>query len=64
MAMTLMYWLSFQQFAGEPLGAQQSIHQGVLQALSYCAPYLGEKQADFFAECELINARLLEKPPS
>ena len=64
MAMTLMYWLSFQQFSGESLSAQQSIHQGVLQALSHCAPYLGEKQADFFAECELINARLLEKPPS
>lgn len=64
MAMTLMYWLSFEQFVGESLNAQQSIHRGVLQALSHCAPYLGEKQGEFFAECELINARLLEKPPS
>lgn len=64
MAMTLMYWLNFEQFSGDSLNAQQSIHKGVLQALSHCAPYLGEKQSEFFAECELINARLLEKPPS
>lgn len=64
MAMTLMYWLNFEQFSGDSLNAQQSIHKGVLQALSHCAPYLGEKQGEFFAECELINARLLEKPPS
>ncbi|MAC36031.1 MAG: TetR family transcriptional regulator [Halieaceae bacterium] len=64
MAMTLMYWLSFEQFAGGSLSAQQSIHRAVLQVLSHCAPYLGEKQGDFFAECELINTRLLEKPPS
>ena len=64
MAMTLMYWLNFEQFSGDSLNAQQSIHKGVLQALSHCAPYLGEKQGEFFAECELINARLLEKPSS
>jgi len=64
MAMTLMYWLNFEQFSSDSLNAQQSIHKGVLQALSHCAPYLGEKQGEFFAECELINARLLEKPPS
>ena len=64
MAMTLMYWLSFEQFVGESMGAQQSIHRAVLQALSLCAPYLGEKQGEFFAECELINTRLLEKSPS
>jgi len=49
---------------GESMGAQQSIHRAVLQALSLCAPYLGEKQGEFFAECELINTRLLEKSPS
>jgi len=64
MAMRLMYWLSFEQLAGESRSAQQSIHRAVLQALSLCAPYLGEKQGEFFAECELINARLLEKSPS
>jgi AcrR family transcriptional regulator len=64
MAMTLMYWLNFEQFSGDSLDAQQTIHKGVLQTLSHCAPYFGKKQGEFFAECELINTRLLEKPPS
>jgi hypothetical protein len=42
------------------LDARQIIHQAVLHTLSHCAPYLGDKQADFYAECELINARLLD----
>ena len=60
MAMTLMYWMSFEQLADASKTPQQTLHQAVLKTLSHCAPYLGVEQADFYAECELINARLLD----
>ena len=60
MAMTLMYWLSFEHLTGSPQTPQQTIHRAVLQVLSHCAPYLGEQQTDFYHECELIDARLLD----
>ena len=64
MAMTLMFWLNFEQLMEASQKPQQVIHRAVLQVLSHCAPYLGDKQADFYAECELINARLLDDRPS
>ena len=60
MALNLMFWLNFEQLVEIDLDARQIIHQAVLHTLSHCAPYLGDKQADFYAECELINARLLD----
>ena len=60
MAITLMYWLSFEQLTGSPQTPQQTIHRAVLQVLTHCAPYLGEQQTDFYRECELIDARLLD----
>jgi hypothetical protein len=60
MAMTLMYWLSFEQLARSLQTPQQTIHRAVLQVLSHCAPYLGEQQSDFYRECEIIDARLLD----
>ena len=64
MAMTMMYWLNFQQFATNSQPAQRLIHRGVLQVLSHCAPYLGDQQSDFYRECELIDARLLDQAPA
>ena len=64
MAITLMYWLSFEQLTGSPQTPQQTIHRAVLQVLSHCAPYLGEQQTDFYRECELIDARLLDTQTS
>ena len=60
MALNLMFWLNFEQLVEADLDTRQIIHQAVLHTLSHCAPYLGDKQADFYAECELINARLLD----
>ena len=60
MAMTLLYWLSFNQFVTAKQNEQQVVHEGVLQILSHCAPYLGAEQAQFYRDCELINARLLD----
>jgi hypothetical protein len=40
--------------------AEHSIHQGVLQLLSMVAPYLGDEQLDFYRECEVIYATMLE----
>ena len=52
--------MSFEQLTGSPQTPQQTIHRAVLQVLSHCAPYLGEQQTDFYRECELIDARLLD----
>ena len=60
MALTLMHWLNFEQLSADPVSPQQTVHRAVLQVLSHCAPYLGDKQANFYAECEQINARLLD----
>ena len=60
MAITLMYWLSFEQLTGPSQTPQQTLHRAVLQVLSHCAPYLGEQQTDFYRECELIHARLID----
>ena len=60
MAMTLMYWLNYDQLSAGSALQQQTIHRAVLQVLSHCAPYLGDTQVNFYAECELINARLLD----
>ena len=60
MALTLMYWLNFEQLSATTALQQQTVHGAVLQVLSHCAPYLGDAQANFYAECELINARLLD----
>jgi AcrR family transcriptional regulator len=60
MALTLMYWLHFEQLSASTLSPQQTIHRAVLQILSHCAPYLGDKEADFYRECELIDSRLLD----
>ena len=46
--------------AGTPQSPQQTIHRTVLQVLSHCAPYLGDQQSEFYRECELIDARLLD----
>ena len=60
MTMTLSYWLSFDHWVTPSEQPQQVIHRGVLQILSHCAPYLGDRESDFYDECELINARLLD----
>jgi hypothetical protein len=60
MALTLMYWLHFEQLSASTLSPQQTIHRAVLRILSHCAPYLGDKEADFYRECELIDSRLLD----
>ena len=60
MTMTLSYWLNFDHWMTPSEHPQQVIHRGVLQILSHCAPYLGDQAADFYQECELINARLLD----
>ena len=53
MALTLMYWLNFEQLSASTLSPQQTLHRAVLQVLSHCAPYLGDKEADFYRECDL-----------
>ncbi|MEE4202038.1 MAG: TetR/AcrR family transcriptional regulator [Halieaceae bacterium] len=59
MTLTLTYWLSYdrmQRRSPDPLG---TIHGGVLQALSVCAPYLGNEAAVFYDECESLYHRML-----
>ena len=59
MTLTLTYWLSYdrmQRRTPDPMG---TVHGGVLQSLSVCAPYLGSEAALFYEECEALYHRML-----
>jgi len=60
MALLLTYWLNYDRLLHGERPAEHSIHQGVLQLLSMVAPYLGDEQLDFYRECEVIYATMLE----
>ncbi len=60
MAMTMIYWLNFYYLTGSNETEEQAIHRAILQILSHCAPYLGEKQCKFYEECEIIHTGLLD----
>jgi AcrR family transcriptional regulator len=58
MTLNLTWWLSYNQLLHHGGSETSIIHSGVLQILSFCAPYL-ERESDFFAECEQLYARML-----
>lgn len=58
MTLNLTWWLSYNQLLHYGSKETSIIHSGVLQILSFCAPYL-DSENDFFAECEQIYARML-----
>lgn len=59
MAMTLTFWLSWDQMTHNDARADIIIHRGVLQLLSCCAPYMGSEQQSFYAECEMLYGEMV-----
>jgi AcrR family transcriptional regulator len=59
MALTLTYWLSFDRMQRPSGDELTTIHSGVLQVLSVCAPFLGGEEAGFYEQCEAIYAHML-----
>ena len=61
MTLNLTFWFSYDQLLHEDRGPHLIIHQGVLQLLTMVAPYLGDDQLNFYRDCELIYANMLEQ---
>jgi len=59
MALTLNYWISYDQLNHPGSTDRLIVHRGVLQLLSFCAPYLGDEQQAFYAECEQLYEHML-----
>ena len=50
----LTYWLNYQELRHDELAPAVLIHQGVFQILAMAAPYLGDRQLEFYRECQDI----------
>lgn len=63
MALTLTYWLSYDHLMQHAGSRTLTVHRGVLQILSFPAPYLGSGQQGFYSECEHLYARMVDAAP-
>jgi len=61
MTLALTYWLSYDQLIHPEDRNEVIVHRGVLQLLSFCAPYLGGESAAFYQDCERLYG-LMVKP--
>ena len=59
MAMTLTFWLAWDRMTHGDDHSDVIIHRGVLQLLSCCAPYMGDEQQAFYAECEMLYREMV-----
>lgn len=59
MALTLTFWLSWDRMVNPGDKQDVIIHRGVLQLLSFCAPYMGSEQQSFYEECEVLYREML-----
>ncbi len=59
MTLTLTYWLAYDPMINPRESGALTVHRGVLQLLSFCAPYLGEDQQPFYRECETIYDQMV-----
>lgn len=59
MTLTLSYWISYDQLSHPEDDDAVVVHRGVLQLLSFCAPYLGDDQQAFYTECEQLYQTML-----
>ncbi len=60
MALTLNFWLNYDQLVNGIRAPDITIHQGVLQLMTMVAPYLGDEELSFYRDCENIYASMLE----
>ncbi|GAB3273899.1 TetR/AcrR family transcriptional regulator [Parahaliea aestuarii] len=65
MALSLTFWLNYDQLMHGSRPPQVTIHQGVLQLMTMVAPYLGDAELSFYRDCEQIYVKMLEdaEPP-
>jgi len=61
MTLSLTFWFNYDQLLHDTRASQVTIHQGVLQLLTMVAPYLGDEQLNFYRDCEIIYASMLEQ---
>jgi len=59
MALTLTFWLSWDRMVNPDAAEDVIIHQGVLQLLSFCAPFMGAEQESFYEECEILYREMV-----
>ncbi len=59
MALTLNFWLNYDQLVNGPRPPDITIHQGVLQLMTMVAPYLGDEELSFYRDCENIYSSML-----
>jgi len=59
MTLSLTYWLSYDRMVNPDDSDTMVVHRGVLQLLSFCAPYLGSEQQDFYTECEQLYKHMV-----
>ena len=61
MTLALTYWLSYDQLTHPGDRNEVIVHRGVLQLLSYCAPYLGDESAAFYRDCERLYGLMIDQ---
>lgn len=64
MALSLNFWLNYDQLLHGERPPQITIHQGVLQLMTMMAPYLGDEALAFYSDCQSIYASMLEQVES
>ncbi|MFV0477576.1 MAG: TetR/AcrR family transcriptional regulator [Parahaliea sp.] len=60
MALTLTFWLNYEQLVHGHREPEIIVHQGVLQLMTMIAPYLGDEELTFYRDCEQIYTSMLE----
>lgn len=60
MTLALTYWLSYDQLIHPGDRNEVIVHRGVLQLLSFCAPYLGDESAAFYRDCERLYGLMID----
>ena len=64
MTMCLSCWLPYDSLLNPGDPDHVLVHRGVLQVLSHCAPYLGDEQRGFYAECEALYQQMVQQSES
>lgn len=59
MSLTLNYWLPYSRILYPAEDRTLTIHRGVLQILSTCAPYMEAEQHGFIEECQQLYSAML-----
>ena len=61
MTLCMNCWLSYDPILNPQDAETLSVHRGVLQILSHCAPYLGDEQRNFYNICEQLYQQMIDE---